>query len=215
MVAAVKDLLIDLREAAAPVVPSFVYHPVRGDYEALGYLRADQIIDAAKVLLGGRLRAEPPQLEQAGEGDSSQGSDPLAVLKDWLRVVYAQADVEYLLATSFSDSGKLIAVHKLAVGTRWAVPMSLPRLIRLSCLDRAADVILVHNHLTADSTVSDGDISATRDVENALRQCQLRLYDHWIVAGDEVTSMRDLGHLTGGGEPDGSRLTFTGARDDE
>lgn len=52
-------------------------------------------------------------------------------------------------------------------------------------------VLLLHNHPTTDNTFSITDIDVTRKLEFALNLCGIQLYDHFVVAGGIVHSMRN------------------------
>lgn len=59
--------------------------------------------------------------------------------------------------------------------------------------DRAASVIVAHNHLSGIAVPSDGDIETTQQLVAAGQILGVPLQDHIIMAKDEVFSFR--GHL--------------------
>ena len=52
---------------------------------------------------------------------------------------------------------------------------------------------MVHNHPSGDPTPSRADIDMTRQVVEALRVLGIGVPDHFIVAGDQVASLRAQG----------------------
>lgn len=51
-------------------------------------------------------------------------------------------------------------------------------------------LVLLHNHPTTDNTFSQEDVTLTEDFEKLLNMCNLTLYDHFVVSGGIVHSMR-------------------------
>ena len=61
--------------------------------------------------------------------------------------------------------------------------------------DRATAVVLAHNHPSGLASPSDEDISTTRYVHDVLRKLDITLYDHVILADDDMVSLRDSGYF--------------------
>lgn len=59
----------------------------------------------------------------------------------------------------------------------------------------AAAVILAHNHPSGIAEASMSDVDITRTLKQALNLFDIRILDHLIVAGDEVTSMAEKGQM--------------------
>ena len=59
----------------------------------------------------------------------------------------------------------------------------------------AYSVVLLHNHPTAGTKFSLQDVDITTEVENALNGLSITLYDHLLVSGDTVYSLRNSGFL--------------------
>lgn len=62
---------------------------------------------------------------------------------------------------------------------------------REAILDRAASVILMHNHPSGNPEPSREDIALTRALADAGAVLQLPVYDHIIVAGSQYTSFKE------------------------
>ena len=52
-------------------------------------------------------------------------------------------------------------------------------------------IVLLHNHPTTDNTFSSTDVELTVRLEYMLNMCKINLYDHYVVSGGIVHSMRD------------------------
>ncbi len=64
---------------------------------------------------------------------------------------------------------------------------------REAILDRAASVILLHNHPSGNPEPSREDIALTRALVDAGRVLQLPVSDHVIIAGSQYTSLKERG----------------------
>lgn len=88
---------------------------------------------------------------------------------------------------------RLIRCVRLVEGDPLTVSF-LPRYVtQRAYAAQSNTVILAHNHPHGSSEPSPEDISATRILASALRQCNIELIDHVIVGIDGVTSMRESG----------------------
>ncbi len=60
---------------------------------------------------------------------------------------------------------------------------------------KAAEVVLMHNHPISQMSFSDDDIKATKNLEAALVPLGIKLYDHILVSGSILYSIRHLNLL--------------------
>lgn len=60
---------------------------------------------------------------------------------------------------------------------------------------RAKSLILLHNHPVTENMFSSQDIKLTEDIIAMLKPCGLKLYDHYVIAGGIMYSMRASGLL--------------------
>lgn len=92
------------------------------------------------------------------------------------------------------DSRKsLICCRVLNRGVVNAVDITVRRLVELALKNKAASLVLAHNHPEGIALPSRGDEAFTRKAGEALRLMGMELVDHIIVAGDRYFSMRDSG----------------------
>ena len=59
----------------------------------------------------------------------------------------------------------------------------------------SAGIVLAHNHPSGDARPSDSDCRATRRLVAAVEPLDCAVLDHLIFAGDDCTSLRQLGYL--------------------
>lgn len=102
---------------------------------------------------------------------------------------------EYILCLSLDSGGRLIARRVVTIGT---LTQSLihPREIFAGPLkDRAASIIVVHNHPSGDPHPSSADIEATQQLIAAGILLDIPVNDHFIVAQASHYSFRGYGLL--------------------
>ena len=102
---------------------------------------------------------------------------------------------EIFCVLALNSSNELIAVEKIQRGSvnRTAV---FPRLVVETALKhRATALILAHNHPGGNPTPSEADIKMTHKLLNVLRDLDITVHDHIIIAGPKSYSFAKHGHL--------------------
>jgi DNA repair protein RadC len=70
------------------------------------------------------------------------------------------------------------------------------RLIVKFLIDSLACVaFLCHNHPSGNLNPSENDKLLTKKIDRVLNICEIELFDHLIITGEDFYSMRDNGHL--------------------
>ena len=88
---------------------------------------------------------------------------------------------------------RLIAFEKMFRGTLTEASV-YPREVVIQALHhRAASVVLTHNHPSGQAHPSRADEAITQTLKAALCLVDVRVLDHFIVAGNQATSMVELG----------------------
>ncbi|HTX48147.1 MAG TPA: DNA repair protein RadC [Caulobacteraceae bacterium] len=114
-------------------------------------------------------------------------------VKTYLRARLAALPREMFHVLFLDRKNQLIADERLGVGTVDHAPV-YPREVARRALELSASAILLaHNHPTGDPTPSQADIDMTQAVLGAVKVLRIAVHDHFIVAGDEVASLRTLG----------------------
>lgn len=110
-------------------------------------------------------------------------SAPGAV-RDWLRLKLAGRPQEVFMALWLDAQNRLLVADELFVGTLTQTSV-YPREVVKSGLSRnAAAVILAHNHPSGVAEPSRADEMLTRSLKEALAMVDIKLLDHFIVAGN-------------------------------
>jgi len=102
---------------------------------------------------------------------------------------------EYLLCLSLDSGDRLIARRTVTIGTLTS-SIAHPREVFAGPLkDRAAAVIIAHNHPSSAAEPSRHDIRTTNQLVAAAQLLGIGLQDHVIVTNDSYFSFRDNGLL--------------------
>lgn len=100
---------------------------------------------------------------------------------------------EKVLLICLDSSKKLISCTDLGEGVANEVALSTRRVVELALRQRAASVILAHNHPRGNLSISREDDQLTGDVYAALQLIHVELADHIIVSGDDYVSFKNAG----------------------
>ena len=141
------------------------------------------VIDAAFTILGCYLR-EP------GGAYSTPGA-----VRQYLRLHLAGERRE-LFAVLYLDSQHCaIALETPFAGTLTQTTVYPREIVRAALAHGAASVVLAHNHPSGTTRPSKADEELTQTLKAALALVDVRVLDHFIVAGEEAVSMAELGLL--------------------
>ncbi|MFW5746857.1 MAG: RadC family protein [Nanoarchaeota archaeon] len=104
-------------------------------------------------------------------------------------------DQEHFLALYLDTRKQLLSVSTLFVGTLDAIVVHPRDIFRKALQERAASVVIVHNHPSGDPDPSDEDIAFTRQVQKAGKMMGISLVDHVIIGDGRYFSFVDEGLL--------------------
>jgi DNA repair protein RadC len=151
-------------------------------YEALIALRGVSTATAGRVLAG---------LELARR-HLVRDIEPLRTQHDILLRLADLRDKsqEYFIALSLDGGQRLIAQRTITIGTLDTV-LAHPREVFADALaDRAASVIVAHNHPSGETKPSAKDIALTQQLTAAGQLLGVELYDHFILTKTDHFSFR-------------------------
>lgn len=115
------------------------------------------------------------------------------VLRDWLRLHCAGLQHEVFLVFYLDAHHRLIEAEELFRGTLTQTSV-YPREVVKGALNRnAAALALAHNHPSGEAEPSRADELLTQTLKSALSLVDVRVIDHFIVAGDKIVSFAELG----------------------
>ncbi|MBS3935477.1 MAG: DNA repair protein RadC [Sulfuritalea sp.] len=107
-----------------------------------------------------------------------------AAVRDWLRLTLAPLPHEVFIALWLDAQNRLIADEEMFRGTLTQTSVYPREVVKRALARNAAAVILAHNHPSGVAAPSAADELLTRSLGQALALVDVRLVDHFIVAGD-------------------------------
>jgi len=102
---------------------------------------------------------------------------------------------EYFICLTLNGAGELIEKRVITVGLLNYSPVHPREVFADAIADRAASVILVHNHPSGQLEPSGDDVKITRQLIEAGRILGIRVHDHIIVTRSGYLSMRSAGYM--------------------
>ncbi|MCK6411842.1 MAG: DNA repair protein RadC [Azonexus sp.] len=106
-------------------------------------------------------------------------------VRDWLRLQLAHRPREVFVALWLDAQNRLLASEELFAGTLTQTSVYPREILKSALANNAAAVILAHNHPSGLAEPSAADEILTRTLKQALTLIDVRLLDHFIVAGTQ------------------------------
>jgi DNA repair protein RadC len=131
-------------------------------------------------------------------GESARAGDALAspdAVRDYLRLTLRNRDYEVFCCVFLDAQHRVIEIEELFRGTLTQTSVYPREIVRRALAHNAAALILAHNHPSGVAEPSAADRQLTRHLVDALALVDVRVLDHFIVAGPSALSFREAGHL--------------------
>jgi DNA repair protein RadC len=90
-----------------------------------------------------------------------------------------------------NKANRLIAKEMISCGGLDSTVIDNKAIIRRAINRKASAVILVHNHPSGSALPGTADIQATKQLDKALKACDISLLDHVVIAQDSYYSFAD------------------------
>ncbi|HZW12064.1 MAG TPA: DNA repair protein RadC [Noviherbaspirillum sp.] len=121
-------------------------------------------------------------------------SSPLAV-KQYLQLLLAKKAYESFAVLFLDVKNRLITTEELFRGTLTHASVYPREVVKAALAHNAASIILAHNHPSGAAEPSNADRTLTSALQHALALVDIRVLDHFVVAGREVYSFAEHGEL--------------------
>lgn len=121
-------------------------------------------------------------------------SSPLAV-KQYLQLLLAKKPYESFAVLFLDVKNRLITTEELFRGTLTHASVYPREVVKAALSHNAASIILAHNHPSGTADPSNADRTLTSALQHALALVDIRVLDHFVVAGREVYSFAEHGEL--------------------
>ncbi|ATM77382.1 hypothetical protein CRN79_16710 [Serratia fonticola] len=116
-------------------------------------------------------------------------------VRDYLMLRLAPLEHEVFGCVLLDNQQRILTYQELFRGTINGVNVYPREVVKLSLQYNAAALILVHNHPSGEPEPSQADLAITKRLVSALELVDVRVLDHFIVAGTQTVSMAERGLL--------------------
>jgi DNA repair protein RadC len=116
-------------------------------------------------------------------------------VRDYLRLSLAARDHEVFVCIWLDAQHKVLAVEEPFRGTLTQTSVYPREIVRAALRVNAAAVIFAHNHPSGVAQPSQADELLTRSLVDALALVEIKVLDHFVVAGAQAISFAERGLL--------------------
>jgi DNA repair protein RadC len=134
-------------------------------------------------------RALSEQLQQRDVFDSPQQ------VRDFLVLKMGSLTREVFLVLFLDAQNRLIATEEMFSGTLTQTSVYPREVVKRALHHNAASVLFAHNHPSGTAKQSSADELLTKQLKQALALVDVRVLDHFIVAGNDTLSFSERGLL--------------------
>ena len=141
---------------------------------------ADSVLAAATEILATRIRH--------GDALGSPGA-----VRDYLRLTLSGKDREVFVVVTLDAQNGVLGCEELFAGTLTQTSVYPREVVKAALAANAAAVIFAHNHPSGVAEPSRADELLTQNLKQALALVDIRVLDHFIVAGGAALSFAERG----------------------
>jgi DNA repair protein RadC len=118
-----------------------------------------------------------------------------ATVRDYLRMSLAGRDYEVFMALFLDAQNRVIESEEMFRGTLTQTSVYPREVVKRSLFNNAAAVIFAHNHPSGLAEPSHADEVLTQALKQALALVDVKVLDHFVIAGSGVVSFAECGRL--------------------
>ncbi len=107
------------------------------------------------------------------------------------KLFFGKTDEEMIMITTDANC-RTIGVHTVASGTQASTVVPIKKLVKIAIDDKAAYVIIAHNHPNGILVPSDADIETTKIICEALSLIDVAVIEHYIVTETSVLGIMSV-----------------------
>ena len=142
----------------------------------------DTLIEEALALLARRIRT------------TDHLASPSAV-RDYLRLLLASREHEVFVVVLLDAQNRVLSCEELFRGTLTQTSVYPREVVKVALAANAGAAIFAHNHPSGCSEPSRADELLTQTLKSALALVDVKVLDHFVVAGAEAISFAERGLL--------------------
>ncbi len=138
------------------------------------------------------------ELAQRAIGEQLQAGPSLGspdAVRQYLRISMGRQQHESFVVLFLDVKNRLLACQEMFRGTLTHTSVYPREVVKAALGHNAASVMLAHNHPSGVSEPSDADLLLTRALVQALALVDVRVLDHFVVAGTCVHSFAEHGQM--------------------
>ena len=116
-------------------------------------------------------------------------------VRDYLRLALSRREEEAFVCIWLDAQHRVIACQEAFRGTLTQTSVYPREIVKTAIARNAAAVIFAHNHPSGVAQPSQSDELLTRNLKEALELIEVKVLDHFIVAGNQAISFAERGLL--------------------
>jgi DNA repair protein RadC len=116
-------------------------------------------------------------------------------VRDYLRLALSRREEEVFVCIWLDAQHKVIEIKEAFTGTLTQTSVYPREIVKAALARNAAAVIFAHNHPSGVAQPSQADELLTRNLKEALALVEVKVLDHFIVAGNQAISFAERGLL--------------------
>jgi DNA repair protein RadC len=116
-----------------------------------------------------------------------------ADVSDYLLREFGPSPEEKVILLILDQSNRILDAPLLEEGIENRANVYIKKAVRVVLDQGGTGVILVHNHPSGQPEFSRQDVQLTSALAKAFKPLEIRLLDHFLIAMDQVVSMKDEG----------------------
>ena len=117
------------------------------------------------------------------------------LVRDYLKLTLTDKTREVFVCVFLDAQNRVIAVDELFQGTLTQTSVYPREVVKMALHHNCAALILAHNHPSGVAEPSHADQCLTAQLKQTLALVDVKVLDHFIVAGDSTLSMAEKGLL--------------------
>ncbi len=138
------------------------------------------------------------ELAQRAIGEQLQAGQLLGspdAVRQYLRMQMGRQQHESFVVLFLDVKNRLLTMKEMFRGTLTHTSVYPREVVKAALTHNAASVMLAHNHPSGTAEPSEADLLLTRALVQALSLVDVRVLDHFVVAGSQVHSFAEHGQL--------------------
>lgn len=116
-------------------------------------------------------------------------------VRDYLRLALSSREYEVFVCLWLDAQHRVMVSEELFRGTLTQTSVYPREIVKAGLKANAAAVIFAHNHPSGVAQPSQADELLTRNLKEALSLVDIKVLDHFIVAGHQILSFAERGML--------------------